>query len=152
MSIEYEAKILDIEVEGFTGRIRSIGGEAVDSRIMRRYKHIKHDGIDGTEEYEVEVDSFEETHELLGTLGFTAKAYQENLRNSFELDGARLELDVWPRIPAYLEIEASSKAEVIRIARLLGYTEDQLTGENTTKVYARYGIDLTTISELRFIR
>lgn len=178
MSIEYEAKILDIEVEGFTGRIRSIGGEAVDSRIMRRYvydivpgdpskwirlrddgisitlatKHILHDGIDGTEEYEVEVDSFEETHELLGTLGFTAKAYQENLRNSFELDGARLELDVWPRIPAYLEIEASSKAEVIRIARLLGYTEDQLTGENTTKVYARYGIDLTTISELRFIR
>lgn len=32
----------------------------------------------------------------------------------------------------------------------LGYREDQLAGENTTKVYARYGIDLASIAELRF--
>jgi adenylate cyclase class 2 len=39
---------------------------------------------------------------------------------------------------------------VVRVASLLGYAESDLTGENTTKVYARYGIDLSTITDLRF--
>lgn len=44
---------------------------------------------------------------------------------------------------------ASSKAEVAQVTGLLGYTEQQRTGENTMKVYARHGIDLNTIAELR---
>lgn len=178
MPIEYEAKILDVKVEGLTARIREAGGRYVADRTMRRYvydlvrgdlskwarlrddgttatlttKHIEHDGIDGTHEIEVVVSDFDKTHALMEKLGFTAKAYQENLRDSYELDGARLELDVWPRIPPYLEIEADSKEEVIRVAGLIGYSEDQLTSINTTKVYAQYGIDLTAIPELRFSR
>jgi hypothetical protein len=37
-----------------------------------------------------------------------------------------------------------------QIAGILGYGEHELTGENTMKVYARYGIDLNKIPELRF--
>ena len=33
---------------------------------------------------------------------------------------------------------------------LLGYTEADLTGGNTIKIYARYGLDLNTIRALRF--
>jgi adenylate cyclase class 2 len=86
----------------------------------------------------------------LGKLGYTPKAYQENRRHSFKLDGAQLEIDSWPRIPTCLEIEADSTAEVVRVAALLGFTEAELAGENTTKVYARYGIDLSSIADLRF--
>ncbi|MGQ4614604.1 hypothetical protein [Nocardia sp. R7R-8] len=75
---------------------------------------------------------------------------QEAKRISFDLDGAQLEIDTWPQIPPYLEIEAATKHEVIRIAELLGYTEADLTGENTIKIYARHGIDLHTVRELRF--
>jgi adenylate cyclase class 2 len=66
------------------------------------------------------------------------------------LAGARLEIDRWPRIPPYLEIEAESRDDVVRVAGVLGYAADDLTGENTVKVYARYGIDLGTIADLRF--
>lgn len=38
----------------------------------------------------------------------------------------------------------------MRVASLLGCTEADLTGENTIKIYARYGIDLNTITELKF--
>ena len=69
---------------------------------------------------------------------------------SFVLDGAQVEIDTWPRIPPYVEIEAGSKDEVVRVAALLGYAEEELTGENTIKVYALYGIDLNAIPELRF--
>lgn len=135
-------------------RLRDTGTE-----VTLTVKQIIHDGIDGVIEHEITIDNdtalpplgaFDTTNRILGMLGFTPKAYQENQRRSFTLDGARLEVDIWPGIPPYLEIEADSKDEVIRVAKLLGYDETDLTSVNTTKVYARYGIDLTTITDLRF--
>jgi adenylate cyclase class 2 len=175
--IEHEAKVLDIDPGSVTKRILEAGGaQAGGPRLMRRHvydivpgdmskwirlrdtgsettlcvKEIRSDAIDGTHETETTVGDFTAANELLGALGFTPKSYQENRRSSFTLSGARLELDEWPLIPPYLEIEADTKDDVMRVARLLGFTEDQLTGENTIKVYARYGIDLTAITELKF--
>lgn len=176
MPIEHEAKVLDVNPREMENKLLDAGAKFVAERVMRRHvyditpgdqskwirlrdtgsevtltvKEIKHDGIDGTHEVETEVGDFEATNQLLAALGFTPKGYQENMRTSYTLDGAQLELDTWPRIPPYLEIEAASKEEVVRIAALLGHSEDDLTGENTTKVYARYGIDLSTIPDLRF--
>jgi adenylate cyclase class 2 len=175
--IEYEAKVLDIDPEAVTARILAAGGKQVaEPRHMRRHvydivpgdmsrwirlrdtgtettlcvKEIRSDAIDGTHEVETTVGDFTAARELLGLLGFTPKSYQENRRTSFVLDGARLELDEWPLIPPYLEIEGDTKSDVLRVADLLGFTDDQLTGENTIKVYARYGIDLASLPELRF--
>ncbi|MGY1897211.1 class IV adenylate cyclase [Nocardia gipuzkoensis] len=176
MPIEHEAKILDIDPETIEQHIVGKGGRRLGERFMRRYvyditpgdeskwirlrdngngttlavKQITSDAIDGTHEVEVSVDDFAATNTLLELLGFTAKSYQETKRVSFELDGAQLELDTWPRIPPYLEIEAATKDEVVRIAGLLGFAEADLTGENTIKIYARHGIDLNTVRELRF--
>ena len=176
MPIEFEAKVLGVEPDEVAERILRLGGRRVGDRLMRRYvydvragdasrwirlrdsgtavtltvKEIAHDGIDGTSETEVEVGDFEATNELLGRIGFEPKSYQENRRMSFEVDGAQLEIDWWPLIPPYLEIEGQSREQVVEVAALLGISEEELTGENTTKVYARYGIDLTEISELRF--
>ncbi|MDA8368923.1 MAG: CYTH domain-containing protein [Nocardiopsaceae bacterium] len=175
--IEYEAKVLDIDPHELARTIVDKGGTALgEAALQRRYvydidpndqsrwvrlrdtgskitltvKEIASDDIGGTQETEIAVSDFDATNTLLGKLGYRAKAYQENRRQSFLLDGAQLEIDTWPRIPPYLEIEASGRTEVLRIASLLGYAEDQLTGENTTKVYDRYGIDLATITDLRF--
>jgi adenylate cyclase class 2 len=41
-------------------------------------------------------------------------------------------------------------ATASELLTLLGYAENKLTGENTVKVYARYGIELESIQELRF--
>ncbi|WP_309111401.1 CYTH domain-containing protein [Saccharothrix sp.] len=176
MPIEHEAKILDIDPDTMQRLILDKGGQKLGERFMRRYvyditpgdqskwirlrdtgdettltvKQITSDAIDGTHEIEVGVDDFTATNALLNVLGFTAKSYQETKRTSFILDGAQVEIDTWPQIPPYLEIEAGSKDEVIRVAGLLGHTEADLTGENTIKIYARYGIDLNTIPELRF--
>lgn len=176
MPIEHEAKILDIDAEATERLIIDKDGQKLGEKFMRRYvydilpgdqsqwirlrdtgddatltvKKITSDAIGGTQEIEVGVDDFTTANALLGMLGFTAKSYQETKRTSFVLDGAQVEIDRWPQIPPYLEIEAGSKSEVIRIASLLGYTEVDLTGENTIKIYAHYGIDLNAIAELRF--
>jgi adenylate cyclase class 2 len=83
-------------------------------------------------------------------MGFKPRSYQENWRTSFALNNARLEIDEWPLIPPYLEIEADSRAEVVQTAALLGYANNELTGENTVKVYASYGIDLMAFERISF--
>lgn len=176
MPIEHEAKVLDIDPAAAQQLILDKGGKLLGEKLMRRYvyditpgdqskwlrlrdtgsevtltvKEITSDAIDGTHETEVVVSDFNVTNQLLAALGFTPKSYQENKRTSFILDGVEVEIDSWPRIPPYLEIEGKSPGDVIRVAAVLGYGEDELTGENTTKVYARYGIELAGIAELRF--
>ncbi|MBI0392512.1 hypothetical protein I8U24_10360 [Thermoactinomyces sp. CICC 24226] len=66
------------------------------------------------------------------------------------LSGARLEIDEWPGIPPYLEIEGESKEHVIQVALQLGVKEEQLTGESTIKTLARYGIGPEALQSLRF--
>ncbi len=83
-------------------------------------------------------------------MGLTHRSYQENRRSSWLLDGVRLEIDTWPRIPPYLEIEGDDGEQVWQTAERLGIPRDELTSENTQKIYARYGIDLDTITDLRF--
>jgi adenylate cyclase class 2 len=176
--IEHEAKILDVDSAEFATRILAAGGTAHGSAVTRRYtydlspgagrrwmrlrdtagratlaiKEYVDDGISGTSELEVEVGDFATAAELLARLGFTAKTYQETRRTSYQLDGAHLEIDEWPLLPAYLEIEGRSPEHVLRVAATLGYAPEALTGANTTEIYARHGIDLESISELRFER
>ncbi|MBS7530795.1 CYTH domain-containing protein [Hazenella sp. IB182353] len=177
MPIEYEAKVIEINPQEMEKKILACGGEKLKAAKMRRYvydlesnnqtrkwlrlrdtgtevtltvKEIRHDGIDGTEENEIMVPSFEDTHQILLKMNHTPKGYQENYRTSFVLENARLEIDHWPQIPPYLEIEADSRELVIKTASKLGFTEENLTGENTTKIYAHYGIDIHSITNLKF--
>ncbi|WP_028777969.1 class IV adenylate cyclase [Shimazuella kribbensis] len=176
MSIEFEAKVIEVNPEEIEKKIVKLGGTKVGSVRMKRYvyninperrghwirlrddgkqitltvKKIHNDGISGTEEEEIKVEDFEKTNDLLLLMGFTPTAYQENQRTSFILNNAQLEIDHWPMIPPYLEIEAESKEQVLQVASLLGYKESELTGENTTKIYARYEINLSGIKDLRF--
>ncbi|MGW0865781.1 class IV adenylate cyclase [Streptomyces sp. NPDC002611] len=175
--IEFEAKALDIDPAKIARLIADVGGTCTaGARLMRRYvydtipavpgrwvrlrdtgtdvtlcvKQIITDAVDGTHETEVTVDSFEEAAALLRLTGLTPRGYQENRRTSYTLGAARLEVDEWPRIPPYLEIEADDETQVWTAAAALGINHDRLTSINTTKVYRLYGIDLDSIADLRF--
>lgn len=176
MQTEFEARVLDIDPATVEQTILAKSGERLGEMTMRRYvydidpsdenrwirlrdtgsevtltvKEITSDAIDGTLETEIVVDSFETTNLLLNHIGYTSKSYQENRRTSFSLEGARLKIDHWPLIPPYLEIEADSEEEVRSVAALLGYRPEDLTGENTIKIYRRYGHELNDLPELRF--
>jgi adenylate cyclase, class 2 len=179
MPTEFEAKVLDVDPTSMAQKIIAAGGRRAGGAVLlRRYvydvtpgdrsrwirlrdtgdestiavKEIRHDGIDGTDETEVVVGDFDVANALLAKLGFVPRSYQENRRTSFTISEARLEIDEWPLIPPYLEIEASSRDEVLRVAGLLGYSERRLTAENTIGVYARHGIDLAALPRLTFPR
>ncbi|WP_283137790.1 class IV adenylate cyclase [Rhizohabitans arisaemae] len=175
--IEYEAKALEVDPEKVRQLIDEAGGEQVsDRQLQRRYvydtipalvgkwvrlrdtgqtvtlcvKQILSDEVDGTHETEVVVSDFAEAHALLQLAGLAPRTYQENYRTSYRLGAVRLEVDEWPSIPPYLEVEADSEDEVWAAAARLGIARESLTSINTTEVYAQYGIDLHAIDSLRF--
>lgn len=176
MKTEYEAKILNINPEIIKERLLSLGGKHLADRDMRRYvydfnpvepnswirlrfdgikaqltiKEIQHKGITGTKELEVDVADFDTMNEILQRLGYKPRSYQENRRESYELNGVAVEIDYWPKLSPYIEIEASSEAEVIEITEKLGYKESDLNHDNTDDLYNKQGIDLSSITELKF--
>ncbi len=176
MKTEFEAKILEIDVVAVTERLTTLGSKKIDEIMQRRYvydlmpkkenswirlrtdgtkttlaiKEIHDDTIDGTKELEITVDDFDKTHLLLERLGYAAKGYQENKRIRYELDGVEIDIDFWPFIPPYLEIEGRSASEVETVIAKLGFNKSQTTSINTTHVYKRYVIDIDSAQQLKF--
>lgn len=178
MKTEYEVRILDIDVKKIKAKLASVGAKKIVERNMRRYiydlskssggdcnkwirlrndgkkssltiKEIKHSGIDGTEELEIEVGDFDKTCHILKHMGFNPDTYQENRRISYKLGSAGLEIDSWPKIPPFLEIEAPSIKDIAEIVAKLGLKMSDTTTMPILKVYNEYGIDLHTIKELK---
>lgn len=118
-------------------------------RAQLTLKEIHDDTITGTKELEVDVGSFDEAAVILAKLGF-AGSYQENRRESYLLDGVAIEIDTWPGIPQYAEVEGPDEASVLAMVERLGFSREDATSIGVVKVYARYGRDILSEKELRF--
>ncbi len=93
-------------------RVRDNG----DGTVTMAFKH-EHDGTDihGTEEVEINVDSFENAATLLQKLGFEDRAHQENFRETWTKGEREVTLNEWPGLPAFAEVEGPSE-EVVKAA------------------------------------
>ena len=175
MHTEFEVRILEIDVDKVIQKLESLNAILKFSALQKRYvydfnpkndskwirlrtngkistltiKDIKKDAIDGTKELEIEVDDFEKTNLILKELGYTPKGYQENKRIQYILDGVEIDIDYWPLIPTYMEIEGQSEEEVMKMVKLLGYNEEDITTKDVQRIYLDYGYNLDDIYELK---
>lgn len=174
--IELEVKILDINESEVKRKLNALWAEKLGESNFRRYvydfypvnmnkwirlrtngikssltiKEISSDNIDGTKENEIEVSDFDTMHSILEELWYQHKSYQENKRESYILNNVNIEIDSWPMIPAYLEIEWRSEDEILDIVKQLWYNINDVTSINTKKVYMNYGINLEEHKNLTF--
>lgn len=72
-------------------------------------------------ETDVIVSDYHKCIEIIEMLGLKFTLSQENLRETWELEGAEITIDTWPGLDPYSEIETSSEAEVKRLAEKLGF-------------------------------
>lgn len=87
------------------------------NKITLAYKQLNDRSLHGTKEVSIIVDSFEQTGAFLKSIGLEPKSYQETKRESWDYNGVDIELDEWPWIPKFLEIEARSESEIKKIAQ-----------------------------------
>ena len=177
MHTEIEERVLEIDQEQMIKKLEELGATKVGQWHQRRYvydfipkrenewirlrdngeevtltyKNIEDEGIDGTKELEIVVSNFEETNQLLNVLGYQPKAFQENKRIRYKLNQVEIDIDIWPLIPAYMEIEGKTIEEVKQIERMLQIESEKVTTLNCQNIYQEiYGIDIETMEELKF--
>lgn len=177
MKTEYEIRVLEIDQEKILETLEKLGAKKIGEFHQKRYvydlnpiqkgkwirlrtdgfistltyKDIVSNTIDGTKEVEIVVDHFEKTNEFLEKIGFNHRSYQENNRICYLLDDVEIDIDSWPMIPSYTEIEGKSEKDVLKMKEKLMISDEQITCLNCDDIYKlKYGIDISKIKELKF--
>ena len=101
-------------------------------------------------ETEIEVPSIKEANNLLEALGYAYKSYQEKERITYVLDDYELDIDTWPGIPTYVEVEGKSEKDLNNILNKLGYSIEETVSCTADEVYERYGLSMFDNRELKF--
>ncbi len=105
---------------------------------------------DGMKEVEVVVDDFEKTCEIMKSIGFVLKHEAKNNRIRYTKGEAVFDIDFWPQIPAYIEIESTSLEKAKEAARELGFDGDKGIICSVNQVYKKYGINLKEYRSITF--
>lgn len=177
MESEYEIAVLDINVDEIEKKLVKIGavkqGEYLQKRNLYnfheefrgRFIRLRTNGekttltikdksakkeIGSVKELEVEVSSFEKTDEILELLGYQHSTYQENKRIIYKFGNIEFDIDSWPMIPTYLEIEGKNKEDVEKMIDILEIDKNKLSLDKVSEIYKKYGIDIHEYKELKF--
>ncbi len=178
--IEFEAKVLEIDKNVVRKRLRELGATLVfpeklftratfdnpELRAKNAWIRVRDEGdrftmafkivsdeskITGMREVQLEVDSMEKAGVFLEQLGLKQKNFQQNKREEWELDGVVFDIDTWPSIPPYLEIEAKDEDTVSSWFEKLGFDYSKAVFGSTDVVYSKfYGKDILTMEGLIF--
>lgn len=185
METELEAKWLNIDKDDLRQKLRATGATLVSpERLMVRqvfdypdkrleqiggwvrvrneadkvtmsYKQLNDRTLHGTKEVNLTVDNYERACSFLLAVGLVSESIQETRRESWLLGETSIEIDTWPWIPSFVEIEAKSEAEVRSTARSLGLEwERALHGSVETAYQAVYDVTEAEVNgwpEMRFI-
>ena len=101
-------------------------------------------------EVEIVVNDFEKTAVLLKELGFIEKHYAENKRTRWVKDGVEFDIDTWPALEPYLEIESSTWEKVDKAIAWLGLDPKDKKIFSTNQIYKMKGMDIIDYIRLTF--
>lgn len=180
MKLEIEATFVEINKDELRAKLKDVGAKLVQPEILMRrvvfgvaensfarvrdegdrvvftYKCRHDDSITGTEEINVEVSDYDDMIAILKACGLHVKANEDSYRESWELNGAEIDIDTWPWIPSYVEIEAETPEIVESVSEKLGFKmKDAIIG-SVDEVYKLY-YDVTSriinfeIPEYKFV-
>jgi adenylate cyclase, class 2 len=95
-----------------------------------------------SEEININISDFEKSKSLLEAIGLQNYAHQEKDRVSFVLEDWNFDLDKYPGMPAYLEIEGKSEKNVGEAIKLLELQKHEALSQGETKlIKERYGLN-----------
>jgi len=178
MQTEYETRVLNIDVENIKKTLEKLGAEFIGRFEQKRhvfhtanptrgkwvrlrtngktttlcYKFFESQTCGGVKEIEFEVPDFDLAYEFLSTIELPYVFYQENIRTQYRLDGVEIDIDEWPLVPAWLEVEGKNEKQVYDTLAKLGFSKGDTTCKTAKMIYRdEYGIEMDDIKELKFI-
>lgn len=164
MKTEIEVKFCKVDIDDTRARLQKAGANCVQPmRLMRRqvfhlvgpdkndyaylrvrdegdkttmtYKQFADQSLHGASEAEVVVSDFAATCEILLQSGLQLKSYQETKRETWQVDGVEIVIDLWPWLEPFIEIEGPSEDAVKQTAAKLGFDWSQAVFGSCTAAY-----------------
>lgn len=140
-------------------RLEKIGGwvrvRKEGDKTTLCYKQLNDRTLHGTKEITVVVDDFDVTCKFLEAIGLVSKSYQETKRESWKLGEVEIELDTWPWVLSFIEIEAPSEEKLRESAAKLNLDfSDALYGSFEPVYQAVYDVteeEIDSWLEIRFV-
>jgi adenylate cyclase class 2 len=183
METEIEAKWLNIDIDAFRKLLERVGAELVQAergmvrkvydypdkrlekiggwvrvrdegdKVTMSYKQLNDRTLHGTKEVNVTVNDFDAACSFIESIGLEANSYQETKRESWRLGDTEIELDTWPWIPSFVEIEAKTEDALRETASKLGLDyAAALHGSVETAYQAVYDLSESEIDSWKEIR
>lgn len=175
MAVELEIKLLDVNVEHLEKRLNQEGATLIYKGAMKNaifygvqendleylrlrddskqvtltYKRI-HPDTHLTTEHEIAIDSYDTAVQILESIGLKFKRKDEKRRTRYKLGDVFIDIDTWPHIPTYVEIEGSSEEELLAVCARLGLNYQSKFNGDTLDVFRHYGIDPNKMNVLEF--
>lgn len=107
-------------------------------------------GDDGMYEKEIVVSNFDDTREILLKIGLIEKMYQENKRTKYLLNNVEFDIDTWPLLDPYLEIEGTKWVDVYKAVEIVGLKKEDGKKFSTNQIYRLKGLDDRNYTKLTF--
>ncbi len=102
-----------------------------------------HDSLQKGESVEIETDvgDLDKAIELLEAIGFPAYRRQQKKRHTLTLNGVTFDMDTWPRLPTYVELEGESLDQLKKAAATVGLDWSKVVFKDARRVIEEdYGI------------
>lgn len=151
MDTELEVKFYGINKDDLRTRLKKVGAKLVEpERKMRRaiYDEMFHQGfkcdfirirdegtkvtlsakthqhggkIEDEKETVTEIGNYDKAVEIFSAMGYEPDRYQETLRESWQIDDCEIDIDTWPGLDTFCEIESDSEEKIKLVSEKLGF-------------------------------
>jgi adenylate cyclase class 2 len=121
-------------------RVRSYSTGKIE--VTWKGKHTIEGAVRKVPEINLNVENYEKMKMLFEAIGLVCYAHQEKKRISWRLENVQFDLDTYPKMPAYLEIEASSEKEIAEMIKKLNLSDKFTWNEGEkTLIEGKYKIN-----------
>ncbi|MBN1694912.1 class IV adenylate cyclase [candidate division WOR-3 bacterium] len=135
VSIYFDFSDRLLEKEGKILRLRQKGG-----KVILTYKElITQDKAKIMDENELEVQDFDLMLEIFEKIGLSPLYKFKKYRTTYELNRTHFEIDKYPDIPAFLEIEAPDLYTINEMVSKLGFSGEEVNSYSIKEVLEHYG-------------
>ncbi len=139
----FEGKVVSLVYDFPDRRIKKSGGylrlRSRGKKVELTFKQgIKQGKVKAAIEHEVRVGDGKTLQKILSGIGLELKRKTVSHRTSYEVGAVHVDVDKYPGIPPYFEIEAPRMKELEKWVKKLGYTMRETNSWTTGQVFEYY--------------
>lgn len=182
MDKEIEARFLEVDKEALVDKLLKLGAKDLGENTLeeviiydpelkwldeRRFVRLRKTGestrltykehrastVDGAHEIELGIEDLEKAVKIFESIGLLPYRRQQKRRHTLHLDKVVFDIDTWPKIPTYVELEGPSEEVLKNVASKLGLDWGKAVFEDARKIIeGRYNIPVGTMRWFTFDR